>query len=130
MTLSGAFGHCFNTSPRRMECPYTSLCPSCCFREKICPDFLLESCPLLNKPPYVCNGCTKNRCTLEKRFYNATTAHMQYREIWVKGYVFPNYPLTIHPPGASLSNTGPIEEWHLLWQKNRQIPLPVQYALF
>ena len=32
---------------------------------KNCTEFIEEKCPILNKPPYVCNGCKKrNQCTL------------------------------------------------------------------
>lgn len=90
---TGAYGRSYNSCRHRMGCSHTSLCPSCSspkkkycsFCEKCnscCPDFVHESCPLLDKPPYVCNGCTKkNRCTLEKRFYNASSADQEYREI-------------------------------------------------
>ena len=38
-----------------------------------------KECPLLKKPPYVCNGCPKrNACTLEKRIYNAKYAQQEY----------------------------------------------------
>lgn len=74
-------------------CPHNSLCPSCSspkkkrcsFCEKCnanCPDFVQEFCPLLAKPPYICNGCPeKSGCTLEKRFYDTASADKEYRDI-------------------------------------------------
>lgn len=48
---------------------------------KNCIEFVEEKCPLLIKPPYVCNGCKKrNQCTLSKRFYNASYAQDEYEE--------------------------------------------------
>jgi len=39
-------------------------------------------CPLLLKPPYVCNGCKKNssRCGFSKQHYRCTLAHKDYRQ--------------------------------------------------
>lgn len=90
---TGGYGRSYNSCRHRFGCPHSSLCPSCTstgkklcsFCEKCnsnCPDFVQESCPLLDKPPYVCNGCPKKlRCTLEKRFYHAASAHKEYRDI-------------------------------------------------
>jgi IS30 family transposase len=45
-----------------------------------CKDFQKYLCTLLEKPPYVCNGCAQRfRCSLEKRFYNAEDAHREYQ---------------------------------------------------
>lgn len=55
------------------------LCSNKCFNH--CPDFVIESCPKLMKPPYVCNGCDdRNKCTLTKHFYYALQANKQYQE--------------------------------------------------
>lgn len=36
------------------------------------------TCPLLNKPPYVCNGCDKKKiCTLSKRIYEDFEKYMK-----------------------------------------------------
>ena len=32
-----------------------------------------------NKPPYVCNGCKKNKITLVKQVYVALSAHEKYQ---------------------------------------------------
>lgn len=55
-------------------------CPAC---NKNCSDFILELCPTLSKPPYVCNGCSKTTygCTLEKHFYYADEAQKKYLEL-------------------------------------------------
>ena len=38
-------------------------------------------CPLLHKPPYVCNGCPKRQhCRMRKCWYDAEAAHAQYRK--------------------------------------------------
>lgn len=44
-----------------------------------CTEFKEEKCNLLNKPPYVCNGCkNKTQCTLTKHFYDAIYANDEY----------------------------------------------------
>jgi len=90
---TGAYGHAFNACIHRKGCAVRSLCSHCtssskkycCFCEKCnakCPDFEAENCPKLEKAPYVCNGCPdKNKCTLEKRFYIASLADQEYREV-------------------------------------------------
>ena len=48
-----------------------------CFRS--CPDFREAACPRLARPPFVCNGCGKEReCPLRKKFYIASAAQAQY----------------------------------------------------
>ena len=48
-----------------------------CF--KSCPNFREASCPRLATPPFVCNGCEKEReCALRKKFYVASVAQAQY----------------------------------------------------
>lgn len=54
------------------------LCKLCCDR---CPDYIEDPCPLLEKPPYVCNGCGKRaNCTLKKHYYYAQVADEEYRK--------------------------------------------------
>ena len=56
-----------------------STCGSCIPK---CPDYKKEVCPLLDKAPYVCNGCSmRNVCTLEKHFYDARSAQKEYEEV-------------------------------------------------
>ena len=51
-----------------------------CF--EMCEDYSRKSCPKLEKPPYVCNGCDEqNICPLRKRFYNAEAAQRNYKGI-------------------------------------------------
>ena len=51
-----------------------------CF--EMCEDYSRKSCPKLEKPPYVCNGCDEqNVCPLRKRFYNAEAAQRNYKGI-------------------------------------------------
>ena len=48
-----------------------------CF--KSCPDFWEAVCHRLARPPFVCNGCEKEReCPLKKKFYIASVAQAQY----------------------------------------------------
>ena len=62
-------------SVRRFNnCIYRATCPNrgrtCTLNN--CTEFKEEKCSLLNKPPYVCNGCkNKVRCTLTKHIYDA-----------------------------------------------------------
>lgn len=54
-------------------------CGRCC---SVCTDYKKEVCPLLTKPPYVCNGCSKrNECTLEKHLYRAFAAQREYEDV-------------------------------------------------
>lgn len=81
----------FNDCARRLHCPHRqSACASCTSRRhhkcslcgkctSECAGYEKEACPLLARPPYVCNGCSqKNVCTLEKRLYDARRAHAEY----------------------------------------------------
>ena len=41
------------------------------------------NCELLNKPPYVCTGCPKQKsCKKEHAYYTATKAHADYLSEW------------------------------------------------
>ena len=47
-----------------------------CFES--CPDFREASCPRLARPPFVCNGCEKEReCPMKKKFYIAAVAQAE-----------------------------------------------------
>ncbi len=74
---TGAYGRKFNDCIYRTRCSIRKDCPlqKCCEYQK-------EECPLLLKPPYVCNGC-KNRmnCTLTKYLYKAEYAQREYSEM-------------------------------------------------
>ena len=57
---------------------------SCYLCNRICPDFIPRSyhCSLLDKAPFVCNGCGKKCCCrLDKYYYRASTANREYRTI-------------------------------------------------
>lgn len=48
-----------------------------CFES--CPDFREATCDRLAKPPFVCNGCERERsCPLKKKFYIASAAQTGY----------------------------------------------------
>ena len=51
-----------------------------CFRS--CPDFREDVCHRLARPPFVCNGCEKEReCPLKKKFYIASVAQAKIRKV-------------------------------------------------
>ena len=89
---TGGYGHPFNACAHRRNCSHYLVCSQCSFQrhkkcslcEKCnlnCPDFVEERCSKLSKPPYVCNGCDiRLKCTLEKRYYNASLANEEYLE--------------------------------------------------
>jgi len=89
----GAMGHSYNACTHRFSCDFRLICVSCesTYKQRFCrfckscnsncSDFIEERCKKFLKPPYVCNGCDKQRsCTLEKHFYHAATAHTEYRD--------------------------------------------------
>lgn len=86
---TGALGKGFNSCRLRKQCERRHLCEhcrknrycwSCSLCNKNCKEFKLERCPLLTKPPYVCNGCPdRTHCTLEKCFYRPKLAQKEYR---------------------------------------------------
>ena len=54
-------------------------CASCARCNSACPEFEELSCERLSRPPYVCNGCTREGiCVLRKRFYVAAVAQAEY----------------------------------------------------
>ncbi|MBR4423408.1 MAG: IS30 family transposase [Mailhella sp.] len=54
-------------------------CASCAMCNSACPEFEELSCERLSRPPYVCNGCTREGvCVLRKRFYVAEAAQKAY----------------------------------------------------
>jgi len=59
----------------------TRKCSTCAYCNNNCPHFVEEKCPLLDNPPYVCNGCkSQHICTLMKRFYLPDIAWKEYRD--------------------------------------------------
>ena len=74
---TGSVGRRFNNCLYRRTCSNRG--KNC--NLKNCTEFIEEKCPILNKPPYVCNGCKKrNQCTLSKHFYDASYAQDEYEE--------------------------------------------------
>ena len=67
-----------NKKPRyRCKIP----CRNCIGCNRLCPDFVEETCPVTTKPPYVCNACSKQaRCILDKYHYGPSGAHREYRQ--------------------------------------------------
>lgn len=64
------------------DCHTNHSCGGCGRCTSHCERYEKEICPLLSKPPYVCNGCQKTHiCTLEKRLYDAHKAHKEYLEV-------------------------------------------------
>jgi transposase, IS30 family len=56
-------------------------CRSCTGCNRLCSDFIEETCPVTTKPPYVCNGCSRQiSCVLDKYYYNSSGAHKEYRQ--------------------------------------------------
>lgn len=90
---TGGYGRVYNACIHRRTCTVSRLCTDCSLTNRkycslcdkcnsSCPDFEEEKCPRLDKPPYVCNGCPdRNKCTLEKRMYNAASADREYKDI-------------------------------------------------
>lgn len=74
---TGGVGRKFN------NCLYRKTCPNRGRKCNInnCTKFKEEKCSLLNKPPYVCNGC-KNRtwCTLSKHIYDSIYSNDEYKD--------------------------------------------------
>lgn len=74
---TGGIGRHFNNCIYRKSCPNRG--KNCNLHN--CTMFVEEKCPLLNKPPYVCNGCkNRHQCTLSKRFYDSVYANSEYRD--------------------------------------------------
>lgn len=71
-----ACAECYETYNWNNRDCYCALCGKC---NESCPDFIEETCNILSKPPYVCNGCKKVRsCTLRKQVYDAKEAQKAY----------------------------------------------------
>lgn len=94
---TGSYGRSFNNCLHRFECKYSYLCDNihcktsyCRFCSKchtVCLDYIEESCVLLLKPPYVCNGCSNlQKCTLQKSFYYAENAQHDYVSLFQESH--------------------------------------------
>ena len=76
---TGAVGRPFFDCIYRYDCPYKIKGTRC--NQKLCEYYKKEVCEKLNKPPYVCNGCSKrNSCTLSKKLYDAGSAYKEYKD--------------------------------------------------
>ena len=86
---TGYPGYPYNACRNRMNCRKKDICGKECIRKSIqycklckecnshCSDFILETCLVRHKPPYVCNGCNNiSKCTLMKTIYDAEHAHV------------------------------------------------------
>lgn len=74
---TGAYGRSFNNCIFRTTCPNRQNCSP-----TECSEYHKENCKLLEKPPYVCNGCkNRNKCTLTKHLYKSEYAQKEYSEI-------------------------------------------------
>lgn len=75
---TGSVGRRFNNCLYRRTCPNRG--KNCNISS--CINFTEERCSLLNKSPYVCNGCkNKIHCTLTKHFYDAEFAFKEYKHV-------------------------------------------------
>ena len=91
---TAGYGRVFNNCLFRNDCLKTDEACDVCSISKVkkchlctnkcvnyCPDFVIESCPKLDKPPYVCNTCEeKNKCSLTNHFYYALQANKKYEK--------------------------------------------------
>ena len=91
MSETGYSGRSFNPCVHRKKCRKKYVCKTCyakgrlcnlCGRcIKYCDDYEDQICPRIEKPPYVCNGCTnRSRCSLRKYDYIPNTAEHGYRD--------------------------------------------------
>lgn len=88
---TGAYGRIKNRCIHKNSCTLrsicedkpncTRLCRSCKLCNSICNSFVELTCPKLEQPPYVCNGCDElKQCVLNKYFYKAIIADSNYRK--------------------------------------------------
>jgi len=96
----GNGGGKFNDCAKRAECKLTKICGKDCATGRTlcracarrcnpegCPLYEQFTCPELNKPPFVCNGCERHihhKCTLTRKFYRAAEAQKEYEALLVE----------------------------------------------
>lgn len=94
-TFNDHFNQCAlrNECRRKNVCASTAVscqrkhCKTCRRCNRRCPDFIAQSyqCAKLNHAPFVCNACEKKiGCRLQKAYYKAVKAHMDYRSVLVE----------------------------------------------
>ena len=67
-------------NPWDLHSGYCALCEHGCIKH--CAEYEEETCRQLNRPPYVCNGCSQIRtCTLRKKVYDAKEAQKEYEHV-------------------------------------------------
>lgn len=75
----GTHGRPFNNCTNRKNCVFKEKGKLC--NIQTCSHYEKEECKKLNKPPYVCNGCSsKHTCTLTKKIYDSTYSFKEYNE--------------------------------------------------
>ncbi|MBP5183919.1 MAG: IS30 family transposase [Lachnospiraceae bacterium] len=93
LALKGSANRCVNKKDCSLKkvCPATKLCTGRCASckkincNKVCKDFVPDTCSRLLRAPFVCNGCpSKTGCRKDKYYYRATTANRDYRTILVE----------------------------------------------
>ena len=79
----GSPGCPYNNCKHRFSCTSSFLCKECGFRRfrshcnqcklcnSVCSRYVPDSCRLLGKPPYVCNGCPKRNCSCTCLLYTS-----------------------------------------------------------
>ncbi len=86
------YGRHFNDCVHRLDCKEKDACKFCmktsatfckfcgeCFKH--CDKYQQDECSLLQKAPYVCNGCENlRRCSLKKILYDAKQAQKDYED--------------------------------------------------
>lgn len=90
----GSFTNPYNFCVHRFRCKRTNVCEklficdqkcaSCHRCNQVCKRFEKEQCNRLDKAPYVCNGCPKqkHRCTIPHKYdYDAHFAQRKYEEL-------------------------------------------------
>ena len=91
---TGALGNAFNDCVHHIGCLENVVCDNTYYRKKLCRNciqikcfksckhYTKEICQGRETSPYVCNGCDKkNRCTLEKAYYYARGAQIEYKSV-------------------------------------------------
>lgn len=87
-----AFGKNINVCSKKQDCNFGKLCSirsvcnssctSCKKCNELCSNYSYLECPVLLKPPYVCNPCaSKSHCKKIKRVYSASSAHDSYLDL-------------------------------------------------